>query len=61
MNQVPQLHDPDHAHVKAIMYLYSMETFLYKRINEISRNKDSSVILNLGPYAVALTRIIKNT
>lgn len=58
LSEVPVVSDPDHAHVKAILFMYSMESFLYKRINKISRDKDTSSIETLGPFAVALTRII---
>lgn len=59
LNRMPVIDDPEHNDVKAIVYLYSMESFLYRRINQISRDKDATVVNNLGPYAVALTRIIK--
>jgi hypothetical protein len=58
LSEVPVVSNPDHPHVKAILFMYSMESFLYKRINKISRDKDSSSISTLGPFAVALTRII---
>ena len=35
-----------------------METFLYSRLNKICRIKDKTAILTLGPFSVALTRII---
>ena len=50
--------NPKHPHVKAAMHLYSIESFIYKRVNKISRDKDISSILNLGPFAVLLNRII---
>ena len=59
LKAVPVTSDPDHPHVKAAMYLYSIESFIYKRINKISREKDTSSILTLGPFAVVLTRIIE--
>ena len=48
------------------MYLYSIESFLYKRINEVVRNrvtkdKDDEIdkpIENLGPYAVLISKVI---
>jgi hypothetical protein len=58
LNEVPVTWDPQHKHVKACLFMYSMESFLYKRINQVSRSKDSASILTLGPYAVALARII---
>ena len=58
LKEVPVTSDPDHPHVRAAMYLYSIESFIYKRINKISRDKDTSSIMTLGPFAVVLTRII---
>ena len=58
LDKVPRLSDPRHKDVKAILFIYSMETFLYSRLNQIQRTKDTSSILTLGPFAVALTRII---
>lgn len=43
----------------ATMYIYSMESFLYKRINQVSRNKNCPSVKNLGPYAVLISRIIE--
>jgi hypothetical protein len=58
LKKVPNTSDPNHQDVKTIMFIYSMETFLYTRLNKIQRDKDTSSILTLGPFAVALTRII---
>ena len=58
LKKVSVTSNPNHPHVKAILFMYSMESFLYKRVNKISRDKDSSSISTLGPFAVALTRII---
>lgn len=35
-----------------------MESFLFIRINQISRQKDPTSIGTLGPYSVALTKVI---
>jgi hypothetical protein len=55
---VPITDKAEHSDVKAILFLYSLESFLYPRLNRISIEKDKSSIENLGPYAVALTKII---
>jgi hypothetical protein len=55
---VPITNDPEHQDVKAILFLYSLESFLYPRLNRISIEKDKSSIDTLGPFAVALTKII---
>ena len=49
------LADANHDVTKAVMYLYSMETFIYTAINRASREQDKSKIETLGPYAVLLT------
>ena len=59
LKAVPVTSDPKHPHVKAAMFLYSIESFIYKRINKISREKEKSSILTLGPFAAVLTRIIE--
>lgn len=38
--------------------MYSLESFLFSRINESSREQDTTAIESLGPFAVALTTII---
>ena len=50
----------EHKDVKAILLIYSLESFLFKRLNESSREQDTSAISTLGPFAVALTEIINN-
>lgn len=59
LDTVPKTSDPDHKDVKTCLFIYSMESFLYKRINQISREKDISSIETLGPFAVVLGRIIE--
>lgn len=55
---MPVLKDPEHPHVKAVLILYSLESFLFKRLNECSREQDTSIIETLGPFAVGLTFVI---
>ena len=43
---------------KTILYVYSMETFVYKTLNSSSRNKDASKIATLGPFAAAMSFIL---
>ena len=59
LDQVPNVSDPNHKDVKAILFLYSLDSFLYHRLNQISRKKDASAIWTLGAYSVALTRVIE--
>jgi hypothetical protein len=37
LTRVPQIDDPEHSDVKAIVFVYSMESFLFIRLNQISR------------------------
>ena len=57
-NAVPNTSDPEHCHVKTILFIYSLDCFLFKKLNKASRDKDSSVIATLGPFAVAISKII---
>jgi hypothetical protein len=36
-----------------------MESFLYSRINQVSREKEAGSIKTLGPFGVALTRVLE--
>lgn len=40
LKKVPNTSDPKHAHVKIILLIYSMECFLFKKLNRASRDKD---------------------
>ena len=50
----------NHPITKLILYIHSMETFLYKELKKASMTKDESRILTLGPYASVLSCIVKN-
>lgn len=54
------LSDPDNEFVKTLVYIYSMESFLYVEMNKASRNKDDSKIKYYGPFAAALGFIVHN-
>ena len=43
----------------AMVFLYSMETFLPYALNKACREKDESKIETLGPFAVALSYILR--
>jgi hypothetical protein len=58
LRSVPKISSPDHVDTQIIMFMYTMESFLYTKINKVSRDKDASAIKTLGPFTVALTRII---
>ena len=52
------LSNPEHKAVKHIMYIYSMESFIYADLNRVCREKDKSKIKYYGAYAAALSFII---
>jgi hypothetical protein len=57
---MPQLTDPESIDVKLILTMYSLESFLFRRLNKCSRDKNTDVINTLGAFAVAITRVINN-
>ena len=57
-DKIPNIKDPDGPDTIAAMYMYSMESFLYKRINKVVRDKVESSVKTLGPYAALISRII---
>ena len=52
------LSNPNHPFVKQLVYIYSMESFVYKEMNLASRSKDKSKIKFYGAFASALSFII---
>ena len=52
------LSNPNHKITKHILYMYSMECFIYERMNRACREKDKSEIEFFGPFAAALSYII---
>ena len=51
--------NPKNPIVQNLLYMYTMETWLYHALNQAGRTKDESKIMMLGPYAWALTFILK--
>ena len=49
---------PNHKTVRHIMYIYSMESFIYEELNKVCREKDESKIKYYGAFAAALSFII---
>ena len=54
------LSDPHHVITRHILYIYSMESFIYADMNKASRDKDMSKIKFYGAFAAALSYIIYN-
>ena len=52
------LADASNPFVKTMIYIYSMQTFLFSEINKASRMKDESKIKFYGPFASALGFIV---
>ena len=52
------LSNPEHKAVMHIIYLYSMESFIYADLNKVCREKDKSKIKYYGAFAAALSFII---
>ena len=52
------LANPNHNITKHILYLYSMESFIYEDMNRASREKDVSKIKYYGAFAAALSYIL---
>ena len=52
------LSDHNNDFVKNLIYIYSMQTFIFSEINKTSRDKDKSKIEYYGPLASALGYII---
>ena len=54
------LSNPYHAITHHILYLYTMESFIYADMNKASRTKDPTKIKFYGAFAAALSYIIYN-
>jgi O-antigen/teichoic acid export membrane protein len=52
------LTDPANPLVVLILYIYSMETFIFPVIMRASGTGDKSKVNNLGPYTLVLSEII---
>ena len=54
------LSDSTNSITKLILYLYSMESFIYTHLNRACRNKDYKAIEFYGAFSAALSFIIDN-
>ena len=48
------LRNADHPVSKTLIYIHSMETFIYKDLTKACLNRDFSRVKTLGPYAWAI-------
>jgi len=53
------LSDPTHKITRHILYIYTMESFLYKELNNSSRKKEPNRIKYYGPMAAVLGYIVQ--
>ena len=52
------MQDPEYKLTKAILFIYSLETFLPHSITKAIRDKDATKVDTLGPFTIALRSII---
>ena len=52
------LSNSNHEFVKTLLYIYSMESFVFSEMNKASRTKDRSKIKFYGAFASALGFIV---
>ena len=52
------LANPYHKVTRHLLYIYSMECFIYSDLNRACRDKDTSSIQYFGAYAAAISYII---
>jgi hypothetical protein len=50
--------NPDEPVTRMILNLYTIESFLYKAVNEASRTGDETKVESLGPYSHCLDTIV---
>ena len=55
------LDDPSHPVTQTLIYIHSMETFIYKDLKKASLQKDISKVKSLGPYAWVMIEILKES
>ena len=54
----PVLGNPNHKITKHLLYIYSMESFIFTELNRVCREKDTSKINYYGAFAASLSLII---
>ena len=52
------LSNPDHVITKHIIFIYSLESFIYEDLNLASRQKDANKLKYYGAFAASLSYII---
>lgn len=59
LDSAPNIKNANGPDTKAALFMYSMECFLFRRLNKVVREKNLESIITLGPYAALISRIIK--
>jgi hypothetical protein len=54
------LANPLYPVTNLILYIYTMESFIFRVLNESTRNADESKITTMGPYARVLGYVIQH-
>ena len=52
------LRDPSHKITKHLLYIYSMQSFIYEHLNRACRQKNMESLQFFGAYSAALSYII---
>ena len=52
------LHDPKNKIVQAILFIYSLDTFLPQTINIVNREQDFHFVNSLGPFVILMRTIL---
>ena len=52
------LRNPNSKITKHMLYIYSMQSFIYEHLNRACREKQEHSLKSFGPYAAALSYII---
>ena len=58
LERLPITDEPHHKDVKMILKMYSLESFLFKKLNKACRDRDNTAIDTLGPFAHVLMSVI---
>lgn len=54
------LKDPENKVTQTLIYIYTMETTIYKDLNHVSCQQYEEKLQNFGPYIFTISKIIKS-
>ena len=55
------LSDPDHKITKHLLYIYSMDCFVFQTLNLANQYGDDTKVNNMGAYAVGIYQAVIHT